>query len=198
MVRFFQSCKHKPKTVAKREYTYEAVNERLREGRIKARVVQRGETLSLQATLPPAPGCTRPKPYQQKISLGVPANDDGFKRAEAEAKLLGSLLTSGKFDWSLYLKPERLPENKPIRLWLEEFKRHYMETHTLKESTWKNQWEKIYNRLPSDKPLTSEVLITLVHRTERNTRNRLHTSQKLQKLADFAGLKVDLLQFQHH
>ncbi len=60
------------------EYTVEAVNRRLREAKSKARVYQRGETLWLQATLPPKPGNPHSKPYQQRISLGVPAREDGF------------------------------------------------------------------------------------------------------------------------
>jgi hypothetical protein len=117
------------------EYTLETVNERLQDGRVKARLVQRGGMLWLQATLPPKPGSDRSKPYQQKISLGLPANDDGFRRAEGEARRLGASLVTGKFDWDEYLKPERLPKNKPVQLWIEEFKQHYMETQSLQDST---------------------------------------------------------------
>ena len=53
----------------KLEYTFEAVNERLREGRVKVAVYQRGEMLWLRATLPPKPGSDRPLPHQQKISF---------------------------------------------------------------------------------------------------------------------------------
>jgi len=69
------------------EYTLEAVNERLRAAKSKARLYQREEMLWLQATLPSKPGNFRIKPYQQRISLGVPATEDGFKRAEQEANL---------------------------------------------------------------------------------------------------------------
>jgi len=181
--------------VQRLEYTLEAINQRLRDGKHKARVYPRGNMLWLQATLPPRPGDNKPKPYQQKVSLGLPATEYGFRQAEGEAKLLGSLLATGKFDWSQYLRPERLPENKLARLWIEEFKQHYMETHSLKESTWNNDWHKIYKRLSPDQPLSPEILVTLVTRTDRNTRNRKETCWKLQALADFAGLKVDLLQY---
>lgn len=179
----------------KKEWTYEAVSQRLKEGKVKASIVQRGGMLWLQTTLPPKPGSERPRPYQQKISLGVPANEDGFRRAEQEARLLGSLLASGKFDWNAYIRAERLPENKPARVWIEEFKLHYMQTHALKESTWKNQWDKVFKRLSPDQPLYAETLVSLVHQTDRNTRNRAETCRKFQQLADFAGLKVDLLQY---
>lgn len=177
------------------EYTLEAVNQRLRDGRHKAKIYPRGNMLWLQATLPPRPGDSRPKPYQQKIRLGLTANEEGFRQAEGEAKLLGSLLTTGKFDWSQYLDPERLPENKPARLLIEEFKQHYMQTHSLQESTWNNDWNKIYKRLSPDLPLSVESLKEIVDRTHRNTRNRKETCRKLQALANFAGLKVDLLQY---
>lgn len=177
------------------EYTLEAVNQRLRAGQHKATIVKRGNTLWIQATLPPKPGDDWPKPYQQKLSLGLPANEDGFRKAELEAKLLGASLIAGKFDWSRYLKPEKLPENKPAQIWVAELKRHYMETHSLKESTWNNDWAKIYKRLSPNQPLSGDVLIEISLNTERNSRNRKETCRKLQALADFAGVKVNLLQY---
>ncbi|MDX2231614.1 MAG: hypothetical protein NW220_18410 [Leptolyngbyaceae cyanobacterium bins.349] len=177
------------------EYTLEAVKQRLKAAKSKARLYQREERLWLQATLPPKTGNPRPKPYQQRISLGLPATEEGFRRAEQVAKLLSSRLISGSFDWKLYLDLEQLPEHKPIRSHVEEFKQHYMETHTLKESPWKNHWQIIYDRLPGEQPLTAEIITATVHATERNTRNRLHTCQKLQKLADHVGLKIDVLQY---
>lgn len=179
----------------KLEYTFEAVNERLREGRVKVALYQRGEMLWLRATLPPKPGSDRPSPHQQKISLGLPTSEDGFKRAEGEAKLLGSALVAGKFDWSMYLSPDRLPENKPAARWVEEFRSHYMETHSLRDSTWRNQWQKIFGRLIPAQPLTKDLLTSLALATDRDTRNRKETCSKLQKLADFAGIQVDLLQY---
>jgi integrase len=180
----------------KLEYTFEAVNERLRRDRVKVSLYQRGDRLWLRATLPPKPGSDRPMSYQQKISLGLPANEDGFKRAEGEARLLRSLLTSKEFDWRMYLSAERLPENKPSAKWIEEFRSHYMETHSLKESTWVNQWQKVYGRLPANDPLTAELMTTQALATERDTRNRKETCRKLQALADFAGVRINLLQYQ--
>ncbi len=104
------------------DYTPEAVNPRLKDGRVQARIYQRGGKLWLQATLPPKLGSDCEKPYQQRISLGLPANDDGCRRAEQEAHLLSGRLTSGTFDWRDYLSLELIPEYKPVRLWIEEFK----------------------------------------------------------------------------
>jgi integrase len=176
-------------------YTFEAVNQRLKQDKVKVALYQRGDMLWLRATLPPKPGSDRPLPYQQKISLGVPSNEDGFELAEGEARQLGYLLLHNKFDWAMYLKPEQLPDNKPAAKWIEEFRPHYMETHSLKESTWKNQWQKIYGRLNPDQPLTADLLKAMTLATERDTRDRKETSTKLQKLADFAGIRVNLLQY---
>lgn len=177
------------------EYTPRAVTKRLKDGKVQARVYRRGNRLWLQATLPPKPNSDRENPYQQRISLGLPANEDGYRRAEQEAQLLGARLASGTFEWRDYLSENVLPEYKPVHLWVNEFKRNYLETHNLKPSTWSNQWEKIYKRLPPNEPLTSEMLEAQVFLTERNTRNRMATCRKLQHLATFAGLGIDLLQY---
>ncbi|MFQ3618818.1 MAG: site-specific integrase [Cyanobacteriota bacterium] len=182
--------------VSKTEWTLAAVNQRLKDGHVKVSVEQIGGMLALRATLPPKPGSDRPKPYRQRIFLKLPANPDGFRRAEGEARLLGSRLVSGQFDWNAYMPAEKTPQGKPVAQWVKEFKAHYMETHTLKPSTWENHWAKVFKRLPQDQPLTKDALMGLVQSTERNTRNRKETCNKLQHLARFAGLEVDLLQYQ--
>lgn len=178
------------------EYSLEAVNRRLREGRSKARVKPRGGTLSLQATLPPKPGSERPRAYQQVISLGLPVNEEGLRAAEQEALLLSARLIRREFSWDLYLRESRLSENRSAGEWIRRFKAHYLETNSLKESTWKSQWDKVYRQLPADKPITVEQLLELAQRPRRDSRYRLQVCQKLQKLADFIGLKVDLLQYE--
>src|SRR3712207_4959330 len=84
------------------EYTLAAVNQRLRESKVRVVVKQRGGKLSLIATLPAKPGKDRPN-HQQSIALSLPANEDGFRLAEQEARLLGSRLVLKQFDWSQYL-----------------------------------------------------------------------------------------------
>ncbi len=51
----------------------------------------------------PKPGSDRPFAYRQVISLGVPANESGFERAEREARILGDELQNlfEKFEDSL-------------------------------------------------------------------------------------------------
>ncbi|MEM6451035.1 MAG: hypothetical protein AAF703_12040 [Cyanobacteria bacterium P01_D01_bin.105] len=181
--------------MSKIEYTREAVAKRLKDGKVQARIYKRGDRLWLQATLPPKPGSNREKPFQQRISLGLPANTDGYRRAEQEAKLLGGRLASGTFDWKDYMSLELIPEYKPVKNWVQDFKEHYLETHTLKDATWINQWQKIFKRLSPEERLTSQMLQSQVIKTARDTRDRMETCRKLQHLANFAGIEIDLLQY---
>lgn len=180
--------------MGKIEYTFEAVNQRLKAGLVRVALRQRGGALYMVATLPPKPGNNRPKPYQQIIALGVPANENGFKRAEDEARRLGAALALKEFDWSLYIEAES--DRNLAAAVIARFKAQYMATHSLSEATWKGHWNDVYGRLPQGKPLEVATLLETVYATPRNSRNRLQTCKKLQKLADFAGLKVDLLQYQ--
>ena len=184
----------------RKQYTFEAVQQRLREARSKVKLYLRGQeqkTIWVQGTFPPKPGSDRPKPYQQKFSLHLPANEEGFKAAEAEAFRISALLMdkTKPFPWNDFLDPKKIPETKPAKCWIAEFKNFYMETHTLSESTWKNHWMKVYKRLNLEAPITAELLEKLVLQTKRNSRNRSETCKKLQKLANFMELEIDLLQY---
>ena len=55
------------------------VNQRLKAAKLGIHVAQRGDRLSLRATLPPRPGSGKTKPYQQYLSSGIYANPAGFK-----------------------------------------------------------------------------------------------------------------------
>lgn len=179
------------------EYSLDAVNQRLTEARVKVKVYQRGDRLWVQGTFPPKPGSDRPRPYQQKISLGVPASSEGFKRAEQEARLIGAELVAGRFDWAKYLpaKPEKSGPKKKAKDWIQELGQHYQEVGEVAQSTWKNQYLKIYSRIDPTAELTAELLQAIALKTGQNTRDRLETCRKLQKLADLAGIEIDLLQY---
>jgi hypothetical protein len=74
------------------------LNARLKAAKLGIKVYQRGNCLSLRATLLPRPGSTKLAPHQQLITLNVYANPAGLKKAEAEAHRIGTLLAIGKFD----------------------------------------------------------------------------------------------------
>lgn len=118
-----------------KEYSLEAVNQRLKQGRVPVRLRNRKGRLELRATLPPKPESHRPRPFQQEISLRVPANVDGLRRAEKAALVLGAELIAGTFHWENYRAERLRPENKLISQWIKEFERFYRGKHALKEST---------------------------------------------------------------
>jgi hypothetical protein len=121
----------------------------------------------LRATFPPRPDSSKSKPYQQYLSLGIYANPAGFKRAEAEAHKVASLLAIGKFDWSEYFQ-ESQEEAKPIPIsqWIEKLETEYFaeRVRTKKtESTWDKEYLRVLKKLPSQKSLTSELLTELIY-----------------------------------
>ena len=84
--------------------TIERVDDRLKAASIPVRVRLKGKNLALRATLPTKPGDDLGR-KQYDISLLIPANKDGLKRAEREAHKLAQHLIDGSFDWSVYLAP---------------------------------------------------------------------------------------------
>jgi integrase len=177
------------------EYTIEAVNARLKNARCKVTLFLRGKMLWAQATFPPKPGSDRPKPYQQALRLGVVASESGLRRAEREAQLIGAELAAGQFDWSKYMKADLLPENKPVKVWVREFEDWYLAIHDTSQKTWVGDWLSVFKRLNQDAPLTEAALMKVINSTERNTRTRIDVCRKLQELARFAKIDVDLLQY---
>lgn len=118
-----------------------------------------------------------------------------MRRAEAEAQHLGSLLALKQFDWSDWLS-ETPPEEKLIGEWIREFKQHYTGTHDLSETTWRRHWQTVYDALPQDETLVATTLIAIALNTPSNTRKRREFCLKLQKLADFAEIALDLKPYQ--
>ncbi|MBD2437405.1 integrase [Nostoc sp. FACHB-110] len=180
------------------KWTIEAVNDRLKAGKIGVKVEARGDRLSLRATFPPKPGSGKDKPYQQYLPLGIYANPAGLQRAEAEAKIVGGLLAQGEFDWGRYLGEEKEPAQN-CAYWIEKFKQEYFASKgddMTKQQTWKRHYEACFNKLPLSENLTPEILIAIAVSTPANTWTRRTMCQKLEQLAKFAKVKVDLKKYQ--
>jgi integrase len=173
--------------------TLEAVNERLKAGRIGVTVQQRGDRLSLQATLPPKPGSNKREWHQQKISLGIYANPAGFAKAEAEAKLLGGRIASGEFDWGQYLDIPDSNEKLNSEYWITQFEKDYFGRRgntPQTQNTWKSDYSPAFKLLSGE--LTPSNLVEAVCGVPANTRKRKLVCEKLTALAKFAGITVDL------
>jgi integrase len=180
------------------KWTIEAVNDRLKAGKIGVAVCVRGDRLSLRATFPSKPGSGKLTPHQQYLSLGIYANPAGLQRAEAEAKEIGGLLASGRFDWGRYLEADQKPSNT-CGYWVEKFKKEYFATNgndPTKQQTWKRHYEACFKKLAMDENLTPEILIKTATATDANTWTRRTICQKLEQLAKFAEVEIDLKRYQ--
>jgi integrase len=167
------------------------INDRLKAANLPVRARLRGKSaLTLQATLPLRPEQGIGK-KQQEISLGISANKEGLRRIENEAHILARHLINGTFQWHLY--PPQLSSIAPktTQEMIERFKSAYMSANAIKESTWCESWQRTFDRLPKDEPLSEASMLAVILLTEAHSRNRELTCQRLQRLADFAELGVD-------
>ncbi|PZO13156.1 MAG: hypothetical protein DCF25_16540 [Leptolyngbya foveolarum] len=186
------------------KYTIEAVNQRLKVEGISVALKKEGERVYMVATLPPKPWLRKAssKPYQQRIAVSQTDSVSGIRYAEAEARRLGDRIAAWRatrkdprfFDWSLYQSNERTVVGSVAEI-VRAFETHYKETHTLEDATWVKNWHQVFRQLPQERSLTEEMLIQEALSKPRNTRVRLRTCCKLQSLANFAGVEVDLLQY---
>jgi integrase len=166
------------------------VNSRLKGAALPVRLVLRGQAISLQATLPGRDGSP---PKQQQISLrwmGVTASISGFQQAELKAHELAKELALGNFDWSRWSPQKERP--KTCADWVAEFELHYRKSHRLTDETWKGHWHEIYKRLPQVHPLDRAAILGVILGTESGTRLRKHACDRLSRLAEFAGIEIDL------
>lgn len=170
-------------------------NGRLKAGNIGISIDQRGGKLGLRGILPPKPSSGKTRPYQQRINLGVSANPAGLKVAESEARKVSVLRDSGEFDWSDY---SRLNQPETVGEWCDRFERDYFTRRKRTpqtETTWRYDYQRVFNKLPHDEQLTDDVLIRIIQETTPDTRTRRRFVEICQRLANFASLDADLGKF---
>lgn len=168
-------------------------NGRLKDSKVGVHIDQTGNRLYLRATFPPKPGSERSRAYQQRIALGIHANPAGIKLAEAEARKVGALLDCKEFKWEPYLKAKGKVET--VGQWIDQFEQDYFARRSRtpqSQTTWRHDYKKVFLRLPSNQPLTSELLREAVMATEPDTKTRRRFVMVLSSLAKFAGLETDL------
>jgi integrase len=170
------------------------INNRLQGAALPVRLVLRGQAIALQATLPGRDGGP---PRQQQIALrwlGITASVSGFQQAELKAHELSKELALGSFAWDRWTPQKERP--KSCTDWVREFEEHYRRTHRLSGDTWKIHWREIYRRLPEGSPLDHSAILGVILKTESGTRLRKQACDRLQRLADFAGIAIDLKPYQ--
>jgi hypothetical protein len=165
------------------------VNERLRSALVGVAVERFKGTLRLRATLPPKPGSNRQRPYQQRISIGSPANLAGLREAEKLARLAGAQLAAREFEWNDWgVTPTG--DSWPCEMAIAKFQRHYLAQGGNPE-TWQGDYMKVLKRLPPDAPLTGELLEAFVCGTTPNTKARTRACMAAGALARFAAVDFD-------
>lgn len=174
--------------------TIAALNAELKAIRAGVAVQQIGDRLYLRATLPPKPDSDKSAPCQQRIALGVYANEPGVLKAKCEALRLSSDVASGRFKWSDWVAIQSTTEsiNVESAIALVEVEYFQRRGYGVKASdTWQGEYASIYAKLPRG-PVTREGILSLVNGTNPNTRTRLRTCRALKKLAAIARADVDL------
>lgn len=177
------------------KWTLGEVNARLKAGKTGVVVCQRGDRLSLRATFPPKPGSSKTNWHQQYLSLGIYGNPAGLQKAEARAREIGGLLAQDKFVWTEFLEPLPIDEQKSdTEAWIAKFEEDYYSRRgrtPTTEQTWKCDYIPAW-KLLEGRSLSTEDLIIAVGKTSANTRKRKLMAEKLEALAKFAGLDIDL------
>ncbi|PZO45643.1 MAG: integrase [Shackletoniella antarctica] len=166
------------------------VNGRLKASKVGVVVEQAGEKLRLRATLPPKPGAKQTEPSQQRVSLGLPANPDGLRRAEKEARLLGAQLAAREFDWARW---GHVAPSGPVWVCgaaIEAFEAHYMAAGGTVD-TWVGDYYKPLRKLPPGAVVTAALLQQLVESTTPHSRSRVRACVAAGALAKFVGVEFD-------
>jgi integrase len=165
------------------------INDRLKQSAVPVRVRLNGGKLGIRATLPVKLGQGK---KQQDIRLGIPVSRDGFKMVEAEAHRLADLLLKGQFSWNLYVPDEKKLDQMPVAQLVQKFKDDHMKCHRISEATWVSQWQRTFNRLPQDEPLNAASILAVTLVSEPDSCSRERSCQRLQLLANYAGITIDL------
>lgn len=169
-----------------------ALNQRLKDAGVSASVRPNGNKLVIRATVPKKPedGIGR---KQYPFSLGISANRDGIKLIEAKCHELSRQVQNGTFSWAQWQRDRALPRAEmPISQLIAEFKAFYQRSHRCSDTTWANTWHYTFAKLPSGEALTEPLILAVILSTENNTRTRELTVTRLQHLAAYAGLEIDL------
>lgn len=170
-------------------------NGRLKAANVGVTIEVMGGRLYLRAVLPPKPDSDKHETYQQRIALGTRANFWGMKVAEAEARKVGALLDCKQFSWQPYLKEVTEPPTETIIAdWLIKFEQHYFQRRARNpksESTYHNDYWKVFKHLPQAETLNCELLLSTILKTSPDTRIRKRYCLALNALAKFAGLELD-------
>jgi hypothetical protein len=171
-----------------------SVNARLRAGGTRVTIKQVNDWLYLRAVLPPKPGSAKVKPFRQEITQpkrGLFADVSGLRRAETLARALWDDVTENTFDWDVW-SGKTHKEDKPVKEWIPEFREHWLSKKKCSKKTWKRHWQRAFDRLPQEEFLSAQSLLTTIRTIKPDSRELKRSVEYFQRLADYAGLTIDL------
>jgi integrase len=163
----------------------QATNDRLKDAAVAPRIRLNGQKLTIRASLPGL--------GQKEFSLGISANRDGLKEAERKCHQLDRELSTGTFTRENWERKRKLkPHELPTAELIETFRVEYMRSHKISAETWKQNWIGTFKHLPQNAPLTDAAILAVVYSKENHSCARKRACQRLQVLADYAGIQLDL------
>jgi hypothetical protein len=181
------------------------VNQRLKAAKMGLQIERRGEKLNLRGTFPPRPGSLKLKPYQQRLSLGLPATPAGLKQAEQEVKIIAAQLIQNTFDWRNYVYGTgwgRL-DQMGLAQQIQAFEQHFLTDAgrrghpTSTQTTWEFGYAPYLRKLEAiaqANPSLSlaEAIYATVRSTDPHTRSRQVCCTALSAFATFLNLELPI------
>ena len=169
---------------------------------ISIRIDLEGNSLRIRKTLPPRPGSRRTRQHQQTLILELDASQKGIEQAIKDVIELHNLLSLRIFDWRTWDRYIRrshkrcVRQNELIEAQVERFKNHFprpSKSRITREEAWKTQWAPYFNKLPSDKHLTDQVILDAIgKKTEEASAGRQRFCIKLVKFIEFLDFETGL------
>lgn len=167
-------------------------NARLKAGAIALRIEHRGDKLDLRGMLPPKPGSDGGD-KTQRISLGLGANLENLKVAEAQARHVSGLLSLQQFDWHDFLKiPSPATVTSPT---LEDVVERLAQDYLMlggNPETWRREYLGQYKKLADmagwDRPIEGDLLQEFLEGIDPSSRSRVRAAIAVGKLAAAAGI----------
>jgi hypothetical protein len=186
----------------------ERINQRLKAAQLGVMIERRGTRLSLRGTFPPRPGSDRLRPYQQRLSLNLPATSDGLKQAEQEAKIIAGQLLQQTFSWASYLPMgggKRLSQmnlTEKIEAFQHDFFHQRRSRPASAKTTWRTAYAPYLRKLSAiaqahPTHTLAEVILATVMAVPDDSRGRQVCCTALQNFATFldVSLPFDLRQW---
>lgn len=143
-------------------------NGRLLAAKVGVTIEVKGNRLYLRATFPPLPDSSLSHSYQQRLALLFSCQPRwNISCTSSKPVHVGALLDCKEFSWQPYLKAAG--HTLTLGHWIEHKKQFHWQTTPRTQAsltTWKTDYQQIFNKLPAQQPLTVEALVGYIVTTK--------------------------------